>query len=199
MTFYGKRHLVENTNLENHRKTEALKVYDLIANHDKVLTYLTVFSLNKLAHRAGVSINDTTLALEDLSDLKLIDAHAQFTADGDDENLAVNVTYKAMKRALKRGYFDHPDGRGRLTEKLEEGCSFYFTLEERPKKTSVVASTTQHLSLELSLDEFIALCRDAGHKVPDDAAISFTEAGSVHRLTVGDSIAIRWTATSNKD
>lgn len=124
-----------------------------------------------------------------------MDAHAQFTADGDDEDQAVDVFYKTLKRALKRGYFDHPDGRGRLTEKLEEGCSFYFTLEERPKKTAVVASTTRQFGLNLSLDEFITLCRDAGHKVSDDASVSFTEAGSKHRLTVGDSISIRWTQT----
>lgn len=203
MTFYGKRHLVENETFDNARKTEALKVYDLIANQDRVLTYLTAHSLNKLAHRAGVSINDTLLALEDLSDLKILDSHAQFTANGDDEDQAVDVPYDTLKRALKRGYFDHPDGRGRLTEKLEEGCSFYFTLEERPvakdsKKKAVVASTTQQFSLELSLDEFITLCRDAGHKVSDDASISFTEAGSKHRLTLGDSISVRWTATVTK-
>lgn len=132
MTFYDNRHLVENAKIDSTRKIEALKVYDLISGHNKVLTHLTVSSINKIAHRAGVSINDTLLALEDLSNLKLIDAHAQFCVyDEDEEDGTVDVSYQTMKQALKRGYFDHPDGRGRLTEKLETGFSFYFTLEER--------------------------------------------------------------------
>lgn len=200
MTFYGKRHVIEASELFEERKVAALQVYDLIAGHAKVLTHVTSLQISRLAYDACVRLSDGQIAfaLEDLSDLGLLEAHATFTAQGDDESQAEEVLYKELKRALAKGYFDHPDGRGRLTKKLEECCSFYFTLEERPKKIAVVASTTQHLGLELSLDEFIALCRDAGHKVPDDASITFTEAGSVHRLTVGDSIAIRWTTTSNK-
>jgi len=201
MTFYGNRHLVENSKLPQGRRDEALKVYDLISEHTKtkVMTHVTVSAVNKLARKASVELEGAESALVDLSVLGLLEAHATFTADGDDEDLAVEVPYGAMRRAIARGYFDHPDGRGRITEKLVEGCYFYFSLEERPKeaktpqKKAVCASTTRHFSLELSMNEFVALCQRAGHDVPGDARISFTEAGTVHRLTVGDSIAVRWT------
>ena len=199
MTFYGNRHLVENSKLA--RKDEALKVYDLISEHTKtkVMTHVTLSVVHKLARKASVELEGAESALVDLSVLGLLEAHATFTADGDDEDLAVEVPYGTMKRAIAQGYFNHPDGRGRITEKIAEGCYFYFSLEERPKeakasqKKAVCASTTRHFSLELSMSEFVALCQKAGHDVAEDAQISFTEAGTVHRLTVGDSISVRWT------
>ena len=200
MTFYGNRHLVENSKLPQRRKDEALKVYDLISEHTKtkVMTHVTVSAVNKLAKAARVQLQEACTSLEDLSAFGLLDRHATFTAEGDEEDLAVDVPYFVLKKAIENGYFDHPDGRGRITERLVEGCYFYFSLEERPasktpQKKAVCASTTRHFSLELSMSEFVALCRSAGHDVPDDAHISFKEAGAVHRLTVGDSIAVRWT------
>jgi hypothetical protein len=199
MTFYGNRHLVENSKLPQGRKDEALKVYDLISEHTKtkVMTHVTLSALDRLA-KASLPLETAWAALEDLSDLKLLKAHATFLANGDEDVQTVHVPYKTMKKALAKGYFIHPDGRGRISAKLDEGWYFYFSLEERPKevkapqKKAVCASTTRHFNLELSMGEFVALCQKAGHDVAEDACISFTEAGTVHRLTVGDSISVRW-------
>lgn len=206
MTFYGNRHLIENSQLPPARKIDALKAYNLISEHTKtkVMTHVTLSALDRLAKASPLRLENAWTSLEDLSDLKLLKAHATFLADGDEDVQTVHVPYKTMKKALAKGYFNHPDGRGRISAKLDEGWYFYFSLEERPKeakapqKKAVCASTTRHFNLELSMGEFVALCQKAGHDVAEDAQISFTEAGTVHRLTVGDSISVRW-AQSEKE